>query len=259
MPLLRTTLLALPISLLAACGTPSIDADARVALLGLDGDILTDSAPGAPANSFQDLGLGDNEAAFGIGVNVKWGGPHVSIGTESVSYSGTGMIQSEIDIDGQTIPIGATVQSHVDLGLTNLLITWDVAPGNAVEVGLGFGVVAMDLEMRFFEESTSTTVSTEETIPIPVLAARVGLQSGPWEAVGVLAGLDVSIDDSSATFFDLDLHGKYHIAGGKDRAKASFTFGYRSLDLDLEYQDGGDRVEAGFGLTGPYLGLNLSF
>ena len=151
------------------------------------------------------------------------------------------------------------MDSSVDLGVTSGLLTWDLAPTDSVEFGLGFGIVALDLELEFRENITPTTVSSDETVPVPVLAARVGISAGAWEVAGVLSGLDVDADGDQVTFFDLDAYGKYHIAGGGDRLGAAFIFGYRATELDVEYDDGSDRVDANLEVSGPYIGLRLSF
>lgn len=248
----------LPLALLASCGAPSLDATARYGLMGLDGDIRTDTSVGATTNGWDDLGLDDEEGAPGATLNLKWGMPHLSISTQSTGFSGTGIIESEIDLDGEIIGVGASVHSDVDLGVTSALLTWDLAPGD-FEFGLGLGIVALDLEMQFVEDATATTATTDESLPIPVLAARVGLSAGSWEVAGTLAGLEVDVEGDSVSFFDLDAYGKYHFMGGEDRLGASFVFGYRETNLDIDYEDGADEVDAELGISGPYIGLRLSF
>jgi hypothetical protein len=247
-----------PLVLLASCGAPSVDATARYAMLGLDGDIRTDTSVGAATNSWDDLGLDDEEGTPGATVNLKWGMPHLSISTQGSSFSGTGIIESEIDLDGEIIGVGAQVDSDVDLGVTSALLTWDLVPGD-FEFGLGLGLVALDLDMKFLDDVTGTTATTDETLPVPVLAARVGLSAGSWEAAGTLAGLEIDVEGDTVSFFDLDAYGKYHFMGGEDRLGASFVFGYRDTNLDLDYEDGPDEVDVELGISGPYIGLRLSF
>lgn len=253
------TLLTTPLLFLAACGAPTIDASARYGYWGLDGNVLTDTSLGAQANDFDSLGLGDREGAPGARADFKWGMPHLTISSTDSEFGGTGLITSEIELGGDTISVGAMVESDVKLGVDEALLTWDFAPTGAVEFGLGFGVVLLDMDMRFHESLTSTTASTDETLPFPVVALRAGVQSGSWEFEGSLAGFDVEIDDDAVSFFDLDVFGRYHFAGGEKRGGVSLLLGYRALDLSVDYTDGGDSVDADAELSGPYLGLQVSF
>lgn len=253
--------LPIPLSplLLAACATPSLDATPRYGLMSLDGEVQTDASPGAEPNSFDQLGLDDDEDTPGASLDLKWGMPHLSISTQSTNFTGSGTVTSELEIGGDTITVGSDVDSDIDLGITSALLTWDLAPTDRVEAGLGFGLVLLDLDLHFREQSTSNTVESQETIPVPVLAGRLGLRAGPFEVVGTLSGLDVEIDDDSATFVDLDVSGKYHLAGGSDRLNAWLVLGYRATDLELEYTEDGDDVATDLEVTGPYLGLTFSF
>jgi hypothetical protein len=254
-----TRLLLIPLVLLAACSAPTLDASVRYGLNSLDGDILTGTGGTVVANSFNDLGLNDDEPTPGATVDFKWGSPHLSISTQSSSFSGSGVLSSQLEIGGDIISVGADVDSNIDVGVTSAILTFDLAPTSALELGIGVGVVALDLNLRFREDLSGTTVESDEVIPIPVLAARAGMEFGDWEVGGVVSGLDIEVDGDSVQFVDLDVFGKYHFAGGQDRISASFLFGYRSTDLTVDYADSGDQVDANLTVAGPYIGLRFSF
>ena len=246
------------LALLAACGAPGLDATARYGFVDLDGGVLTDTTVGAAENTWDGLGLDDTEATPGATVDLKWGSPHLSISTQQSGYSGQGVLNSEIEIDGDTIAIGTTVDADVDIDVTSALLTWDLAPGD-LEFGLGLGIVGLGLDMQFADTGSSTVVASDETLPLPVLAARLGMSQGPWSLAGTLAGFDIDIDGDELSFFDFDAYGKYSFAGGDERMNAAVVVGYRSTDLSVDYEDGPDRVDADLELTGPYIGLRLSF
>ncbi len=258
LPNSRQILLASGLLLLGACATPSLQGAARYGRTQLDGGILTNSGGVGTRNTWDGLGLGSTEDTPGASVDFKWGGPHLSVSTEKSSFSGRGTLQSTIDLGGNTINTGQTVDSDLDIGISSAILTWDIAPTD-FELGLGLGLFALDLDMRFRDVATSTVVSSSETVPIPVLAARLGLSRGPWKLGGTLSGIDVDISGDQARFVDLDLFGQYSFAGGDKHLNAAILFGYRSTDLSVQYDDGTDNVDADLTATGPYIGLRLSF
>lgn len=253
------TRLLLPLALLAACSAPTLDASLLYGLQELDGHIKTGTGGATVANSFDDLGLNDAEGALGASVDLKWGSPHLSISTQSTEFSGSGILSSQLEVDGDIISVGSAVDSDIEVGVTSALLTFDLAPTDTVEFGLGVGIVALDLDLRFREDITATTVSTDETLPIPVIAARLGIDIGSWEVGGVLSGLDIEVEGDSVKFFDLDVYGRYDFFGGAERAAVSLMLGYRSTDLAIDYEDGADTVDAELEVSGPYFGVRFSF
>ena len=260
MPTSTQLLLIATIALPCSCHAPSLDASAHYGRVGLGGGILADSTSGTAINSWSELGLGGSEGAPGATFDAEWGISHLSISTSQSHFHGSGSISSEIEIDGDTISVGSDVESDLEFGVTSALLTWDLMPAEFdFELGLGVAVLGLDMELQ--EKLTSTEVNTDETLPIPVLAARVGLTNGPWDAEATLTGLDVDVDGASVVFFNLDAQGRYHLikgtdlAEGADRIDAYLLLGYRATDLDLE----DDQTQISLDLTGPYIGLRMSF
>ena len=260
MPTSSRLLLIVTLSLPCSCRAPSLNASAHYGRVGLAGGILADATPGAGTNSWSELGLGSSEGAPGATFDSEWGISHLSISTSQSHFRGTGSISSDIEIAGDTISVGSDVESDLDFRVSSALLTWDLMPSE-FDFELGLGLAVLDLDMELQDTLTSTEVTTDESLPIPVLAARVGLTNGPWEAEATLAGLDVEVDGTSAVFFDLDAQARYHLikgtdlAVGADRLDAYFLLGYRATDLDLE----DDQTQISLDLSGPYIGLRMSF
>jgi len=256
MPTSSRLLLIATLSLPCSCRAPSLNASAHYGRVDLGGGILADAAPGGTKNSWGELGLGNSEGALGATFDSEWGISHLSISTRQSHFRGTGSISSDIEIDGDTISVGSDVESDLEFGVSSALLTWDLMPAE-FDFELGLGLAVLDLDMELEDTLTSTAVTTDETLPIPVLAARVGLTNGPWEAEATLAGLDVQVDGTSAVFFDLDAQGRYHLIVGAERLDAYLLLGYRATDLDLDNE--GDETQISLDLSGPYIGLRMSF
>ncbi len=254
----RHIALLAPVLALAACGTPHLEAMARYGEYSLDGDLAISSMGINSSNSMDTLGLDDSEGSAGLLVDFKWGGPHLTISTQSTSYSGEGRLESELSFGGDTIDAGDDVDSDFDLGLTTGVLTWDLAPG-PLELGLGLGVTIIALDASFEEIGMNNEVSTDESLPAPMLAARAGFELGPIEVNGLLTGFAFSSGDDEITFYDLDIFGRYKFFGGSDHLGGSFVFGWRQVDFDVEYEDGNSDVELDFSYSGPYIGLQLRF
>ncbi len=244
---------------LGACGAPRLEGAARYGLMELDGDLLLSSDGTGASNSYDELGLGDEEGAPGVNVDFKWGAPHLAISTQSSSYSGTGTLTSEISFEGDVIPIGADVDSDLELGVHSAVITFDMVPREDIEFGLGVGLVGLQFEADFRELGVGTRVSTDETLPIPVLAARAAIEDGDWELVAAVSGLEIEVDDDKVTFIDIDAYLRWCFLGGEDRLGTSLAVGWRDTTLDLDYDEDGDEVEADLGVGGLYVALRFIF
>lgn len=254
----RTALLLVPLALSAACATPHLDAMGRYGQYSLDGDLAISTTGASARNDLDALGLDDKEGTPGALIDLKWGSPHLTLTTQSSKYSGDGVLESQISFGDTTIDADAPVHSKLDLGISTAALTFDMVPG-PVEVGLGLGVTYLSLDAMFVEDVTSEEVSTDESVPFPVLAARAGVDVGALEFGGLLTGLKVDVDGDKADFFDLDVYGRWTFLGGSNHLGGALVVGYRQSKVDVEYEDQGDQVSLDLTYSGPYFGLSIRF
>lgn len=252
--------LAVPlVSLALASCAPSLKVMPRIGALELEGDLLISEDEVDATNSVGDLGLDDREATPSALLDLEWGSPHLTLATQSTSFSGDGRLAGALEYEGNTIPAGADVASDLDLGIHSGILTFDVAPTPIMELGIGFGVTAVAIDARFREDGTGTTVDTDEVLPVPVLAARVGFWVDNVEVAGLISGMDASVDDADVQMLDLDVYARYHFFGFAQHGSGSVVLGWRRLDLDAEYEDEDSVIDAELRLTGPYLGVQFGF
>ena len=255
---LNYTLAALSLSL-CSCGLPSLALHPRMGAMDLDGHLAAYTTGIAAATSTADLGLDEGEDEVMPRADLKWVGMHLSASQFTAAYAGTGQVDAEIDLgDGNTIDMDADVATDLDLDVTSLHYTWDLIPGETVEAGIGLGLALVDFKTSIVETIGPNSVSTEEFIPVPLLAARLGFNLGPVELSGVAGFLQISDGANESSVTDLDLMAGYEVLSGTG-ASLGLNVGYRQFDLEANYGDGDSTVDMDLGLSGICYGITLAF
>jgi len=256
---LRSALPALALALCASCAAPTIAVEPRLVTLKLDGEVKATSGASTASNSLDRVGLTDDQGAFGARVDAKWLSPHLTVSGFQSSHGGNGVLEADVSQGGITITAGTKVASDLDLGILNSLVTFDLAPTDALEAGLGLGVSLFDVDVGIRDKTTGDDVSSAEAFGLPVLAGRLGGKLGPIELEALLSGLSAKVDTDSVGFHDFDLSARMRVLGKGDHATGMVVIGYRDIELDLNYDDSGTAVDSTIGLSGPYVGLRLRF
>jgi hypothetical protein len=255
---MRNATLAAPLALLAACSAPRLDVTPRFGTFDIEGKLGISESGSVAEADLETAGLEKDDSVFGLRADFDWGPSHVFVSGQQTTHDGSGTLDASFSSGGVTIPAGADVASDLDLGLYTGAYTFDFFPTDLFELGLGLGVSYVDIDASFQEEGTGETISTDEQVPIPVLAARIGTRIWRLDASLQGSGLKWSYDGDDIYLVDLDLMAKLRLFGGDERLAGHLTAGYRWVDLELDYEDGDDSVEADATFDGPYLGLTLS-
>ncbi len=214
---------------------------------------MTTSGSPVVENSLDDLSLSGEESAPGLRVDIPFGSPHITLATESADWSGTGVVSDFGGIAGANV----AVDSEMELAVHRALITFDVLPVPMVELGLGFGVNAVDFKASVTDSLSTTTEEIEELLPIPVLAARLRVHVWRLEFEALVAGMAAEIDGNRAEYFDTDLSARFKLFG-VGPVDALLTAGYRRIGLNADYEEGSDSVSADLTFDGLYFGLRVS-
>jgi len=245
---------------LCSCAAPRLDAALRYGPVDVSGDVAVSSTGLVLKNDIEsDLGVGGDDGVLGGRLDLDLGSGRLTLSTQTSDHAGLGFLTAEVSEDGVVIPVGAQVATRLELGVTDAVMTFDLVPADEVELGLGVGVSLVSFDSGLTEVATGQQVTTDEDVPIPVLAARLGVRRGDFELQALLAGLAVEIESDKASYLDFDAYARWRfLGGGAGRPDASALLGYRSLSIDLEYEKDGS-VDAGLKFAGPYVGLLLSF
>jgi len=239
----------------AACVAPAFSVEPSIGILNADGDLAVTSA-GNPVvrNSLGDLGIDGDESAPGVRADLKWGMPHITLETQSADWSGSGSASNFGGIPGANVAVDSDLEIAVHRGL----ITFDFVPTDLVEVGLGLGVSVLDIEASVSEQGNpANREDLDEVLPIPVIAVRAAVNVWRFEFEALVTGVDATIDGNHAAYYDTDVAARFRLFG-VGPVDALLTAGYRRIDVDARYDDGGDSVRADFTFDGPYVGLRVS-
>lgn len=251
-PLLITAIAA------TSCSAPQLEVIPRFQQFEIEGEFAADATGITGTNSLSALGIDDDPIEFSPRVDFSMGPFEITADYLDVSYSGTGDVDTEIDFNGQTFTVGTTVDTDIDLKLARASATWDWIPTDVVDFGLGVGAAYTKAFASVRDTGFGNTATTEEEAPFPFLAARARVALADV-SVELLAGyLSFNYDDIDASYLDVDALARWAVIGGDEHLAISLLVGYRFLDLDLEYVDGGDNVRIEAELQGPYAGLSLT-
>lgn len=244
---------------IAACSAPRFDATPRWGTLDIDGSLGVASGSVTAKADLNQAGLQEDDSVLGARLDFDWGPSHLMVSGQQSEHGGDGTLDATISSGGTTITAGTDVASELDLGLYSAAYTFDFVPTDLIEVGLGFGVSYLDIKASFTDSITNDTINGDESLPIPVLAARLGTRLWKIDASLQAQGISATVDGNEITYVDLDLMAKLHLLGGEDHLGGHLTAGYRWVDLELEYEnDDGDQVDGDATFSGPYVGLTLS-
>ena len=255
---LRSALALTALALVSACSTPSFSAEPRFATFDVEGDFGISASGSVTEGDLETMGLEKDDSVFGARADLKFGGPHLTVSGQQSSHDGSGTADVVLTQGGVTIPIGASVDSELDLGLLSAVMTWDLVPTDMVEFGIGIGATYVDFDAAIEEQGTGMRVATDEAAPVPVLAARLGVDVGRLDLEALVSGLTGSYGDIDATFLDLEARARLNLIGGDKHLAGFLTAGYRLLKLDLEFEDDTDEVATDMEFSGPFVGLVVS-
>jgi hypothetical protein len=245
-------------ALIASCSTPRFDITPRYGPLDIEGDVGMSQGAVVGKADLESSGLQEDDSVLGGRFDFDWGGSHLMVSTQKSSHGGSGTMTATVSSGGNTITAGTAVDSEFDLGLHTAAYTFDFIPTDLLEVGIGLGLSYVDMFASFTEPISGETVEGDQELPIPLIAARLGTRIWRVDASLQLSGMALDIDGDSMSYFDADLMAKLRLFGGEDHLAGHLTAGYRWVDLAVDYEDDGDRVDGDVTLQGPYIGVTVS-
>lgn len=252
------TLVALSL-VLGACSAPSARVIPRFGQFDVDGDIGVQQGTSVNAKASVDaLGLEKDDSVIGVRVDAQLR-RHWTFSFQDSTHDGDGVADATLSQGGVTINVGDPVSSEFDLGLYQAAVTWDLLPTDTAELGIGLGITGLDVKAKITETVGNQSVDTDELVAVPVLAGRFGVALGPVDVSGLLGWISVDYSGDEVSFLDFDGMASVRLLGDGDRLAGWIAVGYRYVDAEIAYDDGGDAVDAQIDFSGPWIGLMLSF
>ena len=136
---------------------------------------------GLEISSEDALGLDSDLSVFRGDAFVRLGSSRrhrLDFGYYDLSRSGTRTLGRDIEIDGNTYPIGATVETNLDYQIIKGGYSYSILQDKRVDLALGLGLFVIPID---FEISSSGRRSTSESItaPLPFLHFRADIALTP--------------------------------------------------------------------------------
>ena len=245
-----------PLLALSACATPALDVQPRYGEMEISGSAgVTTGGVGGNADLDQ-AGL-DQEQIFSARADLQFG-PHLVFLGQAPSFTGSGTLDVTLSDGTNTINAGTPVDSRIDFGAYDLALLFDLVPGDTVELALGFGAAYADVDMRFEDPASGTTIDEQANFPIPLACALASVWIGPLQVSAFAGGMEYTYEGDTVSYLDADVYARWKLFGGEELLRMSLVVGYRLTDLELEYADGSTNVESDLTIAGPYVGLEGS-
>lgn len=244
---------------LCACTAPAVYITPRVSKVDIDGGIGVQMGSSVSGQATVDsLEIEEDSGVIGGRVDLVALG-HWTFSAQQSTHEGDGFADATISQGSVTINPGDPVKSEIDFAVYSGSWTFDFIPGDTLEAGLGLGVSVLDFDAMFTEQVTDQVIQTDETVPVPSLVGRVGANLGPVEVSGLVSWIDLGYKDTNASYLDIDAMARVRVFGDSNRFAGHIAAGYRFVDVQAEYEDGGDSVDVDVEFSGPWIGLSLSF
>ena len=254
----RLPFLFLVSALLSACSLPTISGTAgygQFSFSGKAGYTLASSPSNLRNDIRSSLGFDDPEPFPYVHGEAGVGPFLVTASGFQLSTSGSGTLEAQFG----SIPVGTAV--HADMDVTSLrgslyfFDLFDIVPLPFVSLKPGIGVDYFDVSLKAEALSGAVKEDFTQKAPIPILAARAGVNLGIVEAVLEGGGIKIDYQDEiDGTFLDLEGLLKVH-----PMSNLTLFAGYRYINVDGDGKDGNNRYDVGLVLQGWMVGGGLKF
>jgi hypothetical protein len=221
---------------------------------GFKGEAAIDSGSlaGTLVDFKDDLGLDNRDTTPTAKVWFRWFKKnHLDVDYFDSTRSGSGTLTKNVNFNGTTYSSGETVQSDLGLKLYGVQYRYHFIDLPIVEVGLGLGLNAAQINMELNGSSSGRT-TLDETVGYPTISGAVVVKPIPGLHLRAEAnGLTVNVSGNHVNILDARVQVEASIAH-----VLKVFGGYRSWRFDVDASDFG-HVESTF--RGPYVGLGVKF
>ncbi len=245
--------------LASSCSAPALRITPRYGTFDVSGNfgIQAGDVDDVPTSDLKTAGISKDDGYFGLKSEFDFGPTTLTLTTQATDHGGSGVLESKLSSGEDTIPEDTDVDSDVRFGLHQFVATFDLVPGDTLDVGLGLGVTVADLDAELTDGVE--TLSAKRTLPIPVVALRGRTVLGRFEAGAMVSGMALEFDGDELAFLDYELEARWRLFGGEERLAGAIGAGYRGVNLTVDYLDAEDSVDADLRFQGPFLEFTLSF
>jgi len=197
-----------------------------------------------------DLGIDDDDGFFAEAA-LQLGDFRLFTSYLPISFSGSSVLSTDIDFNGETFSVGNRIDSALDIdiyeaGLAWFLINLDDLPLR-IQVGPEVAVKYIDTRIEMKDKAIGIEESESVGVPIPSLGARARIAIADYLSVVGRVGY---LEYKGNSLTDIDAQVEY-----SPIPLVGIFAGYRYLDMDIDEDD--LLLDAKF--SGPHAGALIRF
>jgi outer membrane protein len=221
----------------------------------ISGDVqtVTGGVPGTVLDVNSDLGMKD-ENVFNGEVFLKVGNFTFRVAYTPLKFTGSAVLSTPIEFDGNTFPAGTPVSSKLETKMVDGDVQWDL-------LNPDLGVASMNLGIFLRLKYVDGSMEISSTNPVLPISATQDFRL-PIPEVGAAAGIGFlkNIVRVDARVSGMAYSGSHLYEGDAFLSVIPFPFlrlqgGYRFIDLKADESD----LKGTLKIKGPYAGIQVAF
>jgi hypothetical protein len=207
-----------------------------------------------------DLGLEEDMVTPVGGASFNFWGNRFTLRFDYFGYHDDANAKAEFDIpwEGENIPIGADVDSNVDLDVYVINLAYNFYRSRRALFGVGLGIHLADIDLGLTGEVNGIQVASGDAdvlAPLPnIYVAGAYAFTDKFLLRYGGGGISLSYGDWDGTLIFANAFLEYW-----PWQHFGFGAGYRYLDADVEYDPGNKKEEYDFTLPGPVVYVTAGF
>jgi hypothetical protein len=208
----------------------------------------------------EDLGLDEDQVSPAVGAIANFWNRRLTLRFDYFGYhdDANATAEFEFDWDGETIPVGAALDSNLDIDIYAINLSYNFIRSDQARLGLGLGIHAADLDVGITGTLNGVVVASGDAqvlAPLPnIYLTGAYAFTEKFLARGGLGGFSLTYSDWSGYMYFICGYLEYwpweHVG---------FGAGYRHIDVDVDYEPGHKTETYDFALPGPVMYLAVGF
>ena len=211
----------------------------------------------------KDLGFDQASNSVRVNAQYRFNDFHkIEFSYYRVNSDASGSLKKDIVFDGNTYQVGATVSSHLNLDVYKLNYGYTFYRTDALEIDLGLGIHAMDIDTGIKGTANINGLTRSETLsnytvlaPLPVVGLHMNYAFTPnFDLYGSIDYFGATISKYSGSFSDFIVGGEYQVFDN-----FGVGIGFNMTDLDLEIDEDDEKYALDQNIRGIFTYLSYSF
>ena len=201
-----------------------------------------EGANNASINAEDVLGLESPLSVFRVGAMYRPGESRrhqLDFSYASYDRDGSAVLTRDIEIEGVTYPIGATVDSVFNFDIIRAIYSYAVVQNERTRVALGLGLYVMPLKYGVGIQTAGGNTAVEgadTTLPLPMIAGRAEFQIVPKLFLNAsVDGMYLEISEFKGAFLDVNAGLEY-----RPWKHIGFGLGYNLFYAEVEGEGDSD-------------------